>query len=86
MNYAFYRCVKLKSATIGKSVALLNERAFGGCSSLNSIAYTSTSTAWKNISKYGDGSSTWDWNGDTPAYTVYCTDGTVSKSGVVTSY
>ena len=85
-NYAFYGCANLSSVTIGKSVGALRERTLAACPSLSSIAYTSTVEDWKNISKYGEGTSTWDWNGDTPDYTVYCTDGTVTKSGTVTYY
>ena len=52
----------------------IGEAAFYNCSSLTSINFEGTKAQWNAISK-GSG-----WNYNTGSYTVYCTDGTISKS------
>jgi hypothetical protein len=70
----------LTSITIPEGVTSIGYGAFRYCSSLTNITYTGTISEWKAIRK----SSYWN---DTPShYTVYCTDGTVSKAGTVTYY
>ena len=76
-KYAFWACTILKSVTIPNSVTSIDENAFMDCVSLATITYTGTVAEWKNLKK----SSHWDSN--TPYYTVYCTDGTVTKEGNV---
>ncbi len=78
--YAFAGCSSLTSITIPNSVTSIGSYAFYSCSSLTSITFQGTTAEWKAVYK---GSS---WNSYTGAYTVYCTDGTVSKDGTVTLY
>ena len=51
----------------------IDEGAFRGCIGLTSINFGGTKAQWNAISK---GSM---WNSDTGNYTIYCTDGTISK-------
>ena len=77
---AFYECSGLTSVTIGNSVTSIGVYAFYECDNLTEIRYNGTCEEWQIIS---DGyNSYWDfYTGD---YTVYCSDGTVSKGGTVT--
>ena len=52
--------------------------AFDNCVELAEIKFNGTCKEWQSIEK-GD-----YWDDDTGNYTVYCTDGTVSKDGTVT--
>ena len=70
----FYGCSRLTSVTIGNNVTSIGSSAFNGCSRLSIINFNGTKAQWNAISK----SSV--WNKDTGSYTVYCTDGTISKS------
>ena len=56
------------------------DRAFEYCSGLTKIQYNGTIDAWKQIRK---GTL---WNIGTGNYTVYCTDGTITKDGKETYY
>ena len=72
-SYAFYYCNDLASIEIPEGVTSIGIYAFEGCSSLTSINYKGTMEQWDEISK------DWDWDYNTGNYTVYCTDGNVSK-------
>ena len=61
------------SVTIPDSVTEVGNYAFLYCSSLTSINYNGTKAQWNAISK---GSP---WNSYTGNYTIYCTDGNISK-------
>ena len=71
--YAFYKCSALTSVTIPDSVTSIGFGAFWGCSKLTTIRFTGTKAQWQAIDKdlY--------WDDETPAYTVYCRDGSISK-------
>ena len=69
---AFFECSSLTSITIPDSVTSIGYKAFAGCSSLIRINYQGTKSQWNAISK-----SNWDLG--TGAYTIVCTDGTISK-------
>ena len=70
---AFYGCTGLTSITIPDSVTSIGYYAFAGCTGLKSITFTGTKAQWNAIDK---GSN---WNGNTGAYTIHCTDGDISK-------
>ena len=72
-NSAFYEGSKLRNIAIPSSVTSIGEYAFEYCNSLTSINFGGTKAQWNAISK---GSN---WNYETGYYTVYCTDGTISK-------
>ena len=48
--------------------------AFYDCSSLTSLIFEGTKAEWNAITKYSD------WNGNTGAYIVHCTDGDIEKA------
>ncbi len=72
-NSTFYGCSSLNTVTVGKDVKSIGKWAFRNCYSLVRIDYLGTVEEWNAIAK-GEG---WDMN--TGAYTVYCSDGQISK-------
>ncbi len=72
-RYAFSGCSGLTSITIPDSVKSISDSAFSDCSGLTSINYNGTKAQWSAITKRTE------WNSDTGNYTIYCTDGTISK-------
>ncbi len=70
----FEHCSGLTSIAIPNSVTSIGDYAFYGCSSLSRIDYNGTKEQWNAISKGTD------WKGNTGNFTVYCTDGEISKS------
>lgn len=71
---AFSVCGGLTSVTIGNAVTSIGNSAFSDCTSLTRIDFNGTKAQWKAIKK-GNG-----WRNNTGDFTVYCTDGTLSKS------
>ena len=78
---AFYGCKNLESITIPNSVTNIDLNAFRYCDSLNSIIYNGTVEQWNCTHN----ASEWS-NITTDDYTIFCTDGTISKDGTVTYY
>jgi len=72
-EWSFYTCTNLKSITIPSGLISIDERAFYYCTSLEEIHYNGTKEQWGTISK---GES---WNDNTGAYTIFCTDGEITK-------
>lgn len=72
-DYAFSNCYSLKLLTIPNSVKNIGSSAFYSCSALKSITFQGTLEEWNAIEK---GSS---WDSATGNYTVYCTDGEITK-------
>ena len=75
---AFYYCSSLSSITIPGAVDFIGEMAFSTCEKLTSITFKGTLSEWNSIAKANN------WNDATPDYTIYCTDGTITKDGTVT--
>ena len=75
---AFLKCASLESLTISAGTSI-KEKAFYDCKNLVRINFIGTTEQWKNHTSKG-----YMWDEYTGDYTVYCTDGTVSKSGIVT--
>lgn len=61
----------LKEITLPLSLKVLDRYALSGCKALQTIRYKGTKVQWKQIDK-GRG-----WDEDFPAYTIFCTDGTI---------
>ena len=72
-SLAFYNCRSLTIVTIPDGVINIEKSAFGFCENLKTINYKGSKTQWEFISKG------YDWNHNTGSYTIYCTDGTISK-------
>ena len=70
---AFYCCSGLTSVTIGNGVTSIGDRAFYYCTGLTRIDFNGTIAQWKAIEKG------YYWCNYTGDFTVYCTDGTISK-------
>ena len=73
-SYVFEGCTGLTSITIGNGVTTIGNGAFGYCSSLTIVKFEGIIEQWYAISK---GSN---WDKETGSYTIYCTDGNISKS------
>ena len=71
---AFYKCTGLTSVTIPDSVTSIGGYAFADCTGLTIIDFKGTKAQWEAIKK---GNA---WCGYICYFTVYCTDGTLSKS------
>lgn len=72
--YAFAYCYKIPSVTIPKTVTQIDQYAFHYCSSLTDIYYEGTRREWQELTKGTD------WNKNTNAYIVHCSDGNSCKS------
>ena len=79
---AFWGCEGLKTVTIPKSVKSLQSAVFYKCTSLTTIKFEGTIEEWNNVEKHHD--LNFSWNTSTGEYTIYCTDGQISKDGTVT--
>ena len=72
-NSTFNGCTNLTSVTIGNSITSIAAWAFSDCTNLTSINYSGTKAQWNAISKG------YNWDNNTGNYTVYCTDGNITK-------
>ena len=77
-NQAFAYNSHLKEITIPKSVGIIYAAIFENSQNLTKINYEGTIKEWQSISKDSD------WDVDSADYTIYCTDGQISKDGTVT--
>lgn len=68
----------LKSIDIPKSVKFLSDKVFVESFDLITINYAGTVQEWKLIQKDQA------WDKDSAEYTIYCTDGQISKDGTIT--
>ena len=76
-DYAFRSCENLSFVVIPDSVTSIGAGVFGWCYSLNNIEFTGTIEQWSAITKSED------WNYDSPATYVQCSDGQVDMNGNV---
>ena len=76
---AFSGCISLTNINIPDSVTSIDHSAFAGCTLLSSVMFGGTIEKWNSIAK-GAG-----WKYNTGEFTVYCTDGIVSKDGVAST-
>ena len=74
----FGGCNELRSVTIPSSVTSIDYFSFSNCSSLETIIFIGSIEQWQSINKITG------WNGSSGSYTIYCTDGTISKDGTIT--
>ena len=82
MSYAFARNLSLESITIPASVIKIDKYIIADVPSqrakTKSINYHGTIEMWNAIEKAPD------WDADSPDYTIYCSDGQITKDGTVT--
>lgn len=79
-NEMFYNCVSLKSITIPSTISYMMYHVFENCTLLTSISFKGTIEQWNAIYKESS------WNENSGEYTIYCTDGEITKDGTVTYY
>lgn len=70
---AFRGCENLASVTLAPGVQRIGVYAFAECSNLTSINFGGTRAEWNAIEKIDE------WDAGTNNYTVYCTDGEITK-------
>ena len=61
-------------------VLRISSNAFYKCSSLIRINYNGTIEDWNEITKDGN------WDNGSGNYIIYCTDGTITKNGIINQY
>ena len=87
-SYAFENCYDmgyeevygLTSVIIGNGVTTIRDNAFIDCELLTSITFEGSIEQWNEVNK----EIGWDYN--TGEYTIYCTDGEITKAGEITYY
>lgn len=73
-----YKNGRLTSVTIPVSVTEIRSWALEDCCALKEIIFEGTVAQWNAITKE------YNWNNNTGTYTVYCTDGQITKDGTIT--
>lgn len=73
---AFRECTGLVKISIPKTITTLSSSVFKDCTSLKDIFYAGTMAEWEALTKETD------WNTNTGAYTIHCTDGDIAKESV----
>ena len=76
----FSECIGLTNVTLSNDITDIATRAFYNCKSLTKINFNGTTSQWDAIAK------PISWNENTGSYTIHCTDGEITKSGIVTYY
>lgn len=71
---AFSASFHILGVTIPSSVKSIESWAFSGCKELESIVFGGTSEEWNAIEKHLE-----TWDSLSGRYTVYCTDGEITK-------
>jgi hypothetical protein len=69
----FAGCENIENIIIPLNITRIEKNAFSGCILLTEIYYKGTKSNWYSVSK----DILWDAN--MPTYTIYCTDGTITK-------
>ena len=81
-EYSFAYNLDLEVLNIPNSVINIGDHVFADVKSqkspLDTINYNGTIEMWNSIQKSPD------WDSDSPNFTIYCTDGQISKDGTVT--
>lgn len=72
LEKGFYHLSALEKVTVPASITHIRASAFEGCKSLKEIRFLGTMEQWNAIEKDTN------WDLETGAYTVYCTDGTIT--------
>lgn len=70
----FNGCSSLVKVYLPKSLPRIGATMFRNCGALTDIFYEGTMAEWNAL---GKGS---DWDGNTPAYTIHCSDGDIAKA------
>ena len=70
---AFVACENMTSVVIENSNVEIGTAAFASCSALTRINFNGTTEQWEVVPKSNN------WNHNTGAYTIYCTNGNVNK-------
>ena len=71
---AFEECTELTYVKLPSTIQKIDSRAFAGCVALIHIQYDGTMEQWNAIEKVTD------WDAECGNYTVYCSDGEITKN------
>ena len=79
-GYAFADSTSLKTLIIPSTVGKIYNAFCCDCTSLTSFCFEGTIDQWNSIEKNSI------WHAYTNDYTIYCTDGEITKDGTITYY
>ena len=81
ISEAFARCKNLTKITLPNSLTRIEDSIFLGSTNLHTIIFKGTKAEWNSISKQN--SSGHEWYEGSSDFTIYCTDGEITKAEAI---